>query len=305
MITYERLSKKAVAFKSMTGLTVQEFDLLHHDLIAANEAAETRRLSRPDRQRAIGAGRKYALFFRDRLLMTVIHLRLYPSSEALGFLFSVDKSTVSRNVRRIIPLLEGLGRATLGWPRRGARRPASLEEIMSQCPDLLAIVDATEQRIERPQDQATQKAHYSGKKKAHTRKTQIVVNEQGYIRHVSDSVPGAKHDRKLLQETDVYDQLPSHVPMMGDNGYQGAQKDRSDILVELPNKGSRWHALTAEEKAYNRVFSQIRIIVEHALARLKVFRILSDRYRHGLETYHATFVAVAGLVNRHLALSLA
>jgi hypothetical protein len=305
MITYEKLGKKPVAFRSMTGLTVKEFDLLYQDLIPANEAAEIRRLSRSDRQRTIGAGRKYALSFRERLLMAVIHLRLYPSSGALGFLFSVDKSTVSRNVRRIILLLEALGCATFGWPKSGERRSASLDEIMGQCPDLLAIVDATEQRIERPQDQTAQKAHYSGKKKAHTRKTQIVVNEQGYIRHVSDSVPGSKHDRKLLQETDVYDQLPPNVPMMGDSGYQGAQKDRPDVHFELPNKGSRWHPLTAEEKAYNRVFSRIRIIVENALARVKIFRILADRYRHCLDSYNATFVAVAGLVNRRLAQSLA
>jgi len=305
MLTYEKLTKKPTAFKSMVGLTVEEFDQLYQDLIPAHQTAEIRRLSRPNRKRAIGAGHKYGLPFRDRLLMTVIHLRLYPTREVLGFLFGVDKGTASRNVRRVMPLLEALGRDTFGWPQSDQRQHTPLDKIVGACPDLLAIVDATEQRIERPQDQVVQKAHYSGKKKAHTRKVQIVVNEQGYIRDVSDSVPGSHHDRKLLPETKVYDQLPLHIPMMGDSGYQGAQKDREAILFELPYRASRWHPLTAGEKAYNRVFSQIRIIVENTIAKLKVFRALSDRYRDALNHYNATFVAVAGLVNRRLAQTLA
>jgi len=160
MITYEKLSKKPSAFKSMVGLTVEEFDQLNQDLFPAYQSAERQRLSRPNRKRAIGAGHQYSLPFRDRLLMTVIHLRLYPTREVLGFLFGIDKGTISRNVRRMMPLLDALGRSTFGWPQGEQRQHTSLDEVIAACPDLLAIVDATEQRIERPRDQTTQKAHY-------------------------------------------------------------------------------------------------------------------------------------------------
>jgi hypothetical protein len=62
------------------------------------------------------------------------------------------------------------------------------------------VPDATEQRIQRPGDDERQRHHYSGKKKAHTRKTAIVVNERGRIRDVTHSTPGSQHDLKHAME---------------------------------------------------------------------------------------------------------
>ena len=43
-------------FKQMTGLTVIEFEEVVHDLLPVFPARQQQRLSRPDRQRAIGGG---------------------------------------------------------------------------------------------------------------------------------------------------------------------------------------------------------------------------------------------------------
>ena len=75
-------------------------------------------------------------------------------------------------------------------------------------PDLFAIVDATEQPVERSQDAEQQQQHYSGKKKRHTRKVQIIVNEYGVVREVSDSVPGAVHDRELFRQSGAAEAIP-------------------------------------------------------------------------------------------------
>ena len=63
MLSYDRLSKKPLLFKSFTGLTVQEFDEIYDKEITKRyDKHEIQRLSkRKDRERDIGAGRHFKL----------------------------------------------------------------------------------------------------------------------------------------------------------------------------------------------------------------------------------------------------
>jgi hypothetical protein len=104
----------------------------------------------------------------------------------------------------------------LGWPeppKRGEGK--SIEQALRDHPDLLAIIDATEQPVERPSDHEQQKAHYSGKKKRHTRKTQIIVNEKGVIRDVSASTPGSVHDLEHFRQSGADQRIPEEVTAGG------------------------------------------------------------------------------------------
>ena len=306
MGTYDKLRKKPQVFKSISGVTEAEFDELYDKFAPKWDEAEKMRLSRGDRQRRIGGGHPYTLELREMLLMTLVWLRLYLSLDALGFMFDVDKATASRNTRRVLLVLRQLGDATLGWPeppKRGEGR--SIEQALHEYPDLLAIIDATEQPIERPSDRAQQKAHYSGKKKRHTRKTQIVVNEQGEIRSVSTSIPGSTHDLELFRQSEVAQQLPEEVTVGGDAGYQGLHDELPNRSVFVPHKATRKHPLLEDQKLVNRELSSIRIVVENTLAELKHFKILADRYRHSLDIYDDSFRAVVALVNPRISLRVA
>ncbi len=77
MICYKVLSQKPRLFKTLIGLTCNEFDRLLQKLAPKWVEQERERLSRPDRQRAIDGGRKYKLGLEDLLLMTLCWLRLY------------------------------------------------------------------------------------------------------------------------------------------------------------------------------------------------------------------------------------
>lgn len=298
LIQYEQLKKKERIFKGFTGVTVEEFEELESKAEAYWIKQEQKRLSRSDRQRAEGGGRQKTLAFREQLLMTLIWLRLYLIQEALGYLFGVDKSSVSRYVNSVLPALRKVGEDTLGWPtppKRGQGR--SIEKVWSENPDLYAYVDATEQRIRRSSKQEQQKKDYSGKKKAHTRKTQIVVNEYGEIRDVSLSTEGSMHDRKHFTHSGVADKIPKETVVGGDSGYQGIQNDLPDHSVITPFKKSKNHPLTDEEKALNHEFSRGRIIVENTLCQFKHFDALSQRFRHKTDIYDTVFRAVLAVVN--------
>ena len=86
MLTTEDLRRRPPSFRSLTGLTVAQFEQLYQEVAARYAAAEAARLTRPQRQRAPGAGRKFRRPLEDRLLMALLWLRLYPSYAALGVL---------------------------------------------------------------------------------------------------------------------------------------------------------------------------------------------------------------------------
>ena len=296
MLTYHTLARKPSAFKSMTGLTVQEFEDLLADLRPRYDAARQERGAQTPRRRAPGGGSKPRYALRERLLMTLVWLRLYLTCDAVGVLFAVDKSTVSRYTRPLLRLLRDQGQETLGWPEEARALLGTVDDADGA--DGVAIIDATEQRVERSRDNATQKAHYSGKKKAHTRKTLIAVNERGRLRYVSPSTPGATHDLTLLRQCGATEDIPVDLSLIADSGFQGLQNDAPARSVALPYKGSRAHPLTPEQKLHNALLSRIRIVVENTLAEMKHFRILTDVFRHPLDLYDSIFVSIAGVVTR-------
>lgn len=299
MITFENLSKKPRIFKGFTGVSVAEFEELLESVRPVWEKRERQRLSRPKRQRAIGGGRKPVLGLRGQLLLTLVWLRLYLTTEALGYLFGIDKATVSRYTRRMSAALCEVGEATLGWPEP-PKRGKSIEEVRETHPDLFAFVDATEQPVRRSKDYETQKKHYSGKKKRHTRKVQIVVNEEGIVRDVSRSVPGSMHDRRLFTQSGVANKIPKEVVVGGDAGYQGIQKDLPDHSVVTPFKRSKNHPLNEEQKWLNREFARGRIVVENTIAAFKHFKALAEVFRHAVALWDEVFRAVLAIVNPRL-----
>jgi CRP-like cAMP-binding protein len=180
MITYAMLKKKPHVFKNLTGVSANEFDRLQREVAPVWAEGERKRLSRPDRQRAIGGGRDYTLDLKEQLLMTLVWLHLSLNTEALGFFFGVDKSTASRNTRRVLTALDQLGETPSGWPEPPKRgQGKNIEQALHAYPDLLAIVNETKQTDQFPGDPAQQKAPYPGqlinRKKQSTIPMQLMV----------------------------------------------------------------------------------------------------------------------------------
>jgi hypothetical protein len=165
---FDNLRRYQSVFLKMTGLRLNEFADLLDDMLPRLAEAQQARLQRPNRQRAIGGGRHADLLPRDQILLTVIWLRLYPTNEVLGFLFGVSDSTVSRLVKRIVPLLEASGKDTMRLPDPGRKHRKELDALLKETPELAVIIDTFEQRVQRCKDRKQADEHYSGKKKQHT-----------------------------------------------------------------------------------------------------------------------------------------
>lgn len=276
----QRFKNRPRTFRAITGLSVEKFNQLLIELYPLYTESETKRLSKSKRQRKPGGGRKKELLLEEQLIMLLMYYRLYVSQEFLGILFNLHNCNVSRQINYLQPLLARIFKIP-------SRKIKLTEAELTENEIIEFFVDATEQQIQRPKK--GQKQYYSGKKKKHTLKNQIVVDRKGKIRSVTKSNPGKKHDKKLYDETKPV--LPENADVSGDLGYLGAEG------VILPYKKPKGKKLTKQEKQYNKELSRRRIIVEHSFGKMKNYQILSQKFRNSLSKHSLIFKNIAGLHN--------
>lgn len=298
---YDQLRQHPTVFLKMTGLRLGEFEQLLTDMLPQIVEAEKTRLQRANRRRAEGGGRHAGLARTNQLLLTLIWLRQYPTNEVLGFLFGVSDSTVSRILARLLPLLEANGKDSMRMPDPGRKRRKTLDALLKETPELAVIIDTFEQRVQRSKDRSEADAHYSGKKKQHTLKSQIAVNEEtGEICDVAESVVGPTADISVLKQSRLLERLPEGVGGIGDLAYVGIAEAHPQGLGATPRRKPRGKDRPPEDVCFNRAFSRRRIRVEHTIGRMRRYECLSQSDRHHRKNHTPRVRAVAGLVNRQL-----
>jgi DDE superfamily endonuclease/Helix-turn-helix of DDE superfamily endonuclease len=299
MMKYVYLSGFPKIFLTMTGLHLNEFDDLMDEVEPLYQAAERKRLNRPDRQRDLGGGDHPDLSVRDQVLLTVIWLRQYPTQDVLGYFLGISQATVSRYLERVLPILEQDGQDRMRMPDPGRKRRRKLDELLRDMPEIMVVIDSFEQKVQRPKDAAERDAWYSGKKKTHTVKSQVAVDEEtGEIADIPESVPGPTADITLLEQSDLLDKLPEGVGGMGDSGYQGIAKLHKHGFS--PRKKPRGKDRPPEDVAYNTAFSRRRIVVENTNNRIRRYQSLTQTDRNHRQHHTRRVRAVAGLVNRQI-----
>ena len=154
MLSYDRLSKKPLLFKSFTGLTVREFDGIYDiEITKRYGKAEAQRLSkRKKRERSMGAGRHFKMDVKNRFLILLVYYRLYITYTLAGFLFDLDQSNVCRDIQKIEPLVRQCVPIPQKIYNRLSKRLQTAEEVEKYFPGFIAFTDCTEQQIPRPGD---------------------------------------------------------------------------------------------------------------------------------------------------------
>ena len=138
-----------------------------------------------------------------------------------------------------------------------------------------------------------------GQKKRHTTKYQIVINQKTKeILDVYNDV-GTAHDFRMFKER-LVGVLPENILMLLDSGFQGAGDYFPNAL--LPYKASKNNPLTDEQKAWNTMIAKLRVVVEHIIRQLKIFRICKETYRGKGDSGLRRVKIVASIVN-HMALA--
>jgi hypothetical protein len=277
MVTYQDLKKKPQLFKTFTGLTRSAFN----ELFLAFEQAYEEDLNHRDQQREIprqrqrGGGR-IGSFERleDKLVFILVYFRFYPVQVLQGYLFGMGQPQANEWIHRLTPVLN----QALGYEQQlPARQSKDITALLEACPGLEFIIDGTERPIRRPKDADRQRKHYSGKKKRHTVKNNVITDKRTRkVKGLSPTREGKKHDKKLADEQDL--EFPPGSTLYKDTGFQGYEPDNIDTIQ--PKKKPKGGELTAEEKAQNAAISRERIGVEHSIGGVKVYRIVKDVFRN-------------------------
>jgi hypothetical protein len=134
-------------------------------------------------------------------------------------------------VHRLLPVLQ-MSLQELGMKplRKGADVAASIEA--SEGGSNLSL-DAAERLLQRPLDEDKQREKYSGKRKTHTDKNLLLVNENTKkVVYLSETVEGKMHDKKLADKSKI--RYPKNASLTQDTGFQGCQP--KDVLVQQPKK---------------------------------------------------------------------
>jgi hypothetical protein len=268
-LIYKKIVNKPEIFTRLLGIKQSYFEEIVEVLVPIWSNYLSNSYCRP--------GRAYKHDLSTMVILLLIYYRSYITQDFLGYLFDLDKSNVCRIIKKLEPLLASV----LPIPKR---RILSKEEVES------LILDVTEQPIERPKK--GQKDYYSGKKKYHTLKTELRINQEGTIVQVSKSYPGKTHDFAIFKQEPP---PPDQVLLQADRGYQGLNK-----LYEMavnPYKSSKKRALSSEQKLYNKELARNRCRIEHVIRDIKVFKIIGNRYRNKRKRYELKFKIVARIVN--------
>ncbi|MDQ6723349.1 MAG: transposase [Thermoproteota archaeon] len=129
----------------------------------------------------------------------MVYYRLYITYTLAGFLFDLDQSNIYRNIQKIKSLMK----MHIPIPQKMyhvAKRIQTPEEVEKHFPRFLSFIDCTEQPIPRPLDKDRRKMYYSGKKKRHKIKNQIMmVNNRGYILYKVAIRKKKRHDHDIYK----------------------------------------------------------------------------------------------------------
>jgi DDE superfamily endonuclease len=268
-ISLEKISNKS--FRMLCGVTRETLEKLEEKCQKGWEQIKDKKKLQ-GRPHEIGG-------LKEHLIMMLILYRCHITQEFMGVLCRADRSTVCRSLKRI----EAVALKVLKIQKNIKVSKKEAEAL---------LIDCTEQQILRPEK--NQEPYYSGKKKKHTIKAEIIVTGKNKIVGVSESYAGSVHDLTVRRSEQ---KLPKGSHMYADTAYQGYEKETEGVLVDYPYKKPKGGELTIEEKEYNQGISRFRVKVEHKIGDIKTFRKMADRYRYPLEKHNYKLHIVCGLVN--------
>ena len=203
-------------------------------------------------------------------MFILMYLRKATTQDIFGEVYKMPQPVANKWIHILHPCLNQALAALGEKPARSAQDlHLSLEKGQ------LFFQDGTERPIQRPKDPEIQGVFYSGKKKRHCIKNNVLTNRQAKIILLTQTCEGKKHDKKIADETGLV--LPDGSSLAQDTGFQGYVL--ANVIMIQPMKKPRGKELTPEQKESNRQISSLRIRVEHAIGGVKRYRIVKDQLR--------------------------
>jgi len=158
--------------------------------------------TRPERKRRYvkNDGRKRKVHALQKFLMTLIYLRQNVNHTMVGELFGVSADTSENVFAEVIPILQ---REFPSQKWEAEKKWRKGEEKWSPTEVDYLLIDSFETPIGRASINAKQKKKYSGKKKMHTLKSQLITDQDGEIIQIDAGFDKPKSDIEIYRDTRI------------------------------------------------------------------------------------------------------
>lgn len=251
--------------------------------------------AKPGRRRGPGGGRRRKLLPYQEVLITLLYLRHNVAHSVCGAMFGVSADISENSFHEVIPVLRDVcpaerWDAQKKWTKREPSwHPDTIDQV---------LVDSFETPISRPSLPQKQRKFYSGKKKRHTVKSQIITDAKGEVLCVETGHPGPTSDKALYEGSRAARGFP-RAARRADLGYVGVPEMLLPHKRKRGKAGQRGPELTAAQQEENRYSASQRVYVEHGVRRVKAWRVVRDEFRLGTALFPMVMAGTVGLV--HLA----
>lgn len=238
-----------------------------------------------------------AIPLEKALLMTIWTLSNQESFRTIADRFGIRKGVAHTVIIKVCKLLYGNMQKYIVWPKgqEAIKNLAKFNKLRGEnsFPNVFGCVDGTHIPIPRPQEDNS----YFNRKGSHSVITQVICDSNKGIINVSCGWPGSFHDARVWKSSKIYQKLsqdaanwmPHGTVLLGDSAYPVAKF----LMVPFRDNGH----LTNQQKRFNIKLSSTRVIVEHAIGRLKgLFRRLKFLNTVKLE-YCKYFIIASCILN--------
>ena len=222
--------------------------------------------------------RQHRVTHKDQFLMVLMQIRLGILNEDLADRFCVSSGECSKMFTTWIKMLARLlGDALIVWLSRDiiqSKLPSAFEKVS---PKTRCIIDCTEIFIERSKSLHVQASTWSDYKNHNTIKFLIAISPNGYVMFLSDCFGGRTSDQYICNDSGFYKPLDPGDEVMADRGFH----IKEDLLcyycsLNVPPGARVKSQMTAAECKKTKAVANLRIHVEHAINRIKEFKILKN-----------------------------
>lgn len=162
---------------------------------------------------------KKVLSLKDRIILTMIKIKLNISFSALGVLFGISRQTCSNYFKNTCPILARVLKVMIPWPDQENIR-ANLPLSFKNFKNTRIILDCAETVIAKCKCLKCRVLTYSQYKKNHTAKFNVGITPSGLITEISCSYGGRASDKLIVNESEVLNKLDYKDGVMVDKGFQ-------------------------------------------------------------------------------------
>lgn len=242
----------------------------------------------------------YMLSTHNRLLLILYWLRQYPTIDLLSLLFDISPSTVSRELRKLWPILRRHYSPMIRWPEH--QEWISMKHTWPELPGVVGAIDGTSHTIYRPKN--NQAHYYSGHRHAHCIHTQVIIDNHKRIVHVASGFAGHNNDAQCFN---LMENIGPNMELSFPSGECCLLADKiypATPPILKPYTAPQLARAPRERKVkmrkLNRKISARRVYIEHVIGHLKCYRVISSlyTYRHRRRYTSAIVELCAGLAVR-------